>query len=493
IFLQFHRVMASGSAPSDPQVIIIGAGFSGLAAASTLVERGRKNVLVLEAMDRLGGRVYTVRPFGDDTIELGANWIHGQQGNPLYQLAKEQGLLAEEELHIAMCSPGCVTLQDYFFNEHGKQLETETAEKVCAYFGSLMRKAFDKDFDLKYSSWNLGDFLDQEFWSSGLSDFTDASRIFEWCKRSECTDEASSSLYDFSLSQLGTYKLLEGGVYNCLGPGGYQAILDILQRTLPLNTVLYNKPVRCIHWLDSPRTGSTSLTHPVRVVCEDGSEFLADHVIVTVSLGYLQDNALTLFDPQLPSRKLKAIARLGFGIVSKIFLEFDYRFWPEDCSGIQLLWDEGLEDKKHGEDWKKVWHKKICGFDEVARHDRVLCGWITGREAEYMENLDEKEVGEVCVRLLRDFTGWKVPSPRRVLRSTWWKNPYIRGSYTYIPVGIDAVKEQEILVEPLPSTQGGEPLQVLFAGEATHSQYYTTTHGAYLSGIREAERILRHY
>ncbi|KAJ1183510.1 hypothetical protein NDU88_000328 [Pleurodeles waltl] len=103
---------------------------------------------------------------------------------------------------------------------------------------------------------------------------------------------------------------------------------------------------------------------------------------------------------------------------------------------------------------------------------------------------------EVSIGLLRKFTGWEVTRLRHVMKSTWHSNPFIRGSYTNVPVGVDAVKEQTALAEPVPSTHQKSdlpPLQVLFAGEATHINYYTTTHGAYLSGVREAERILQHY
>lgn len=68
------------------------------------------------------------------------------------------------------------------------------------------------------------------------------------------------------------------------------------------------------------------------------------------------------------------------------------------------MWDAGEDEEVYqhsqseGGAWRDMWYKKICGFDTVARHPTVLCGWITGREAQHMESLDEKIVGEVCVR-----------------------------------------------------------------------------------------------
>ncbi|KAK6484869.1 spermine oxidase isoform X1 [Huso huso] len=494
--------MATLPVLGEPRIVIVGAGISGLAAAASLVSNGFRNVTVLEAMDRPGGRIHTTKPFGTNVIELGANWIHGQEGNPIYQLAMEYGLLAEEGTSITMCVPSSITRQDYFFSQSGKQLPPEQVEQVCCFFSKLMSKAFDQELDVKYDLRSLGSYLDEEFKASDLASSEDARKVFEWCKRSECTDEACSSLYEFSVGQLWLYTALEGGFFNSVGSGGYQALLDVFLKSLSPGVLLCNKPVKCIQWGLSETSISFQGACPVRVLCEDGQQLEADHVIVTASLGYLQDNSSTMFKPVLPEEKMRAIERLGFGVVSKIFLEFEKRFWPQDCAGIQLVWEEGPEDRKvyksslGDEGWKDKWYKKICGFDMVARHPNVLCGWITGREAEHMEGLEEKTVGEVCVRLLRSFTGWEVPDPLRVLMSQWRQNPYVRGAYTYIPLGVDAMREQEALAEPLPLESCdsiSKPLQVLFAGEATHVQFYTTTHGAYLTGVREAQRIIQHY
>eukprot|EP00249_Psilotum_nudum_P029087 c39307_g1_i1 orf=1-498(+) len=83
-----------------------------------------------------------------------------------------------------------------------------------------------------------------------------------------------------------------------------------------------------------------------------------------------------------------------------------------------------------------------------------------------------------------------------VLRSSWGRNPLFLGSYSYVAVGSSGA-DLETMAEPLPKFGGeGEtssPLQLLFAGEATDRHFYSTTHGAYRSGIREANRLLQHY
>ncbi|XP_063069560.1 spermine oxidase isoform X1 [Engraulis encrasicolus] len=485
------------------KVVIIGAGFAGLAAAATLCESGFQNVRILEAKGRVGGRVHTVRPFGSDIIELGANWIHGQVGNPLFELGQKHGLMSESSAaSTKMCLPGSVTPCDYFFREGGRLLREEDVEPVCALFSRLTSRAFDSELDDKHRCLSLGGYLDDAFSESPLSATADVQKVYEWCKRCECTDEASSSLYEVSASEIGHYVALDGGFFNSLGPGGYQAFIDILLNKLPPGLVMTNTPVVKIEWALNEKHQDKDVTHPVKVVCEDGQIFETDHVIVTLPLGVLKQTAERMFNPPLPDMKMTAIKRLELGVVDKIYLCFPERFWPEDCAGIQLLWDEGPEDaavynsQLEGEAWKETWFKKICGFDTVARHPNVLCGWITGREALHMEKMLDEEVGKVCVSLLRSFTGWPVPEVSEVLLTRWGCDPYVRGSYTFVPQGAQAEREHGALAAPLPSephSANTKPLQVLFAGEATHVNFYTTTHGAYLTGIREAQRLIDLY
>ncbi|XP_014669383.1 PREDICTED: spermine oxidase-like [Priapulus caudatus] len=81
-------------------VVIVGAGIAGLGAAKRLVEAGITDIIILEAQDRIGGRIHSV-PYGNGFIDFGAQWIHGQLGNPVYRLAREHGLLMEPDCYEA--------------------------------------------------------------------------------------------------------------------------------------------------------------------------------------------------------------------------------------------------------------------------------------------------------------------------------------------------------------------------------------------------------
>uniref|UniRef100_A0A671SGG4 Zgc:66484 n=1 Tax=Sinocyclocheilus anshuiensis TaxID=1608454 RepID=A0A671SGG4_9TELE len=373
------------------------------------------------------------------------------------------------------------TPQDYFFKEDGKQVSTKLVDQVCSHFSKLTDKAFDDELKHKHRKLSLGAYLDDAFGESPLAAKEDGQQVFEWCKRNECTDEACSSLYEVSASQISNYSALEGDFFNTLGPGGYRAVLDVLLTDLPSGTIQCSAPVKSIRW-DLVRKGHCeNQRYPVQVVCENGQSFEADHVIVTVSLGVLKDKVSTMFEPPLPSTKLSAIENLGFGIVDKIFLFFEkslfYSLFPKNGKS----WEPDCN-------WKKTWFKKITGFDTVARHPTALCGWITGREALYMENLQDSEIRDTCLRY--------VPEVSKTLISRWGSDSHVRGSYTFIPDGVDGVKAHKALASPLlpkDESRGRKHLQVLFAGEATHENFYTTTHGAYLTGVREAERLISYY
>lgn len=93
ILLAFLAFASQSVSANELRVVIIGAGSSGIAAASKLLQSGFKNVTLLEAEPRFGGRVNTI-PFAEGFIDLGAQWCHGEKGNPSFELASPHDLLA---------------------------------------------------------------------------------------------------------------------------------------------------------------------------------------------------------------------------------------------------------------------------------------------------------------------------------------------------------------------------------------------------------------
>ncbi|XP_078449231.1 spermine oxidase [Lampetra fluviatilis] len=542
----------------EPHVIVIGGGLAGLAAASRLLERGFRHVVILEATGHLGGRVRS-KEFCQTTVELGAAWIHGARGNPVYHLAEEHNLLVEtteEERSLGRISLYSTVGETCYFTSSGRRLPRHFVEE----FRDLYDKVFNltqeffqrnKPLDAEHSS-SVGEFIREVMRKCIEEEPDDSSQtkrvklaMLQQALKVESCESSASSMDDVSLAAFGEWTEIPGAHH--IIPTGFTSIVDILQRGIPNSSIRISKPVRRVLWDSTEhcsgfsgsanKNGSSdggclengiggggggsggrngtngdseknpthnmepccraARTFPVRVECEDGECFLADHVILTASLGVLKERHGTMFDPPLPGDKVAAIEKLGIGTTDKIFLEFEEPFWGPECNSIQLVWEDDVGEESEQEQLRP-WYRKVCSFDVLypaSRYGHVLGGWVCGDEALEMEKLDDETVAETCTELLRKFMGNpNIVKPRKILRTFWGSDPYTRGSYSYTRVGSNGA-DIDTLAEPLPYTDSTkiQPLQLLFAGEATHRKFYSTTHGALLTGQREAGRIVEMY
>ncbi|KAG7511777.1 peroxisomal N(1)-acetyl-spermine/spermidine oxidase-like [Solea senegalensis] len=307
--------------------------------------------------------------------------------------------------------------------------------------------------------------------------------------KKECCEQGTHTMDDVDLAGFTMFKYLPG--LDCTLPSGFEGLIENLMSELPSGVVSYNRPVTCVHW-----NNMSSEANTVTVECDDGEMIAADHVIVTVPLGYLKRHHSTLFSPPLPPHKLKSIGKVGFGTCNKIYVEFESPWWDSHCEVIYLLWKDEWDLSVQRSDISKSWMRKIGGFIVLPpseRNSHILCGWIAGHEAEYMETLTEREVRRSITELVCTFTGNPAISPKRILRTQWFHQPWTCGSYSYPKIGC-STQDRENIMEPLPGKGSqSQPLQVLFAGEATHPSYYGTVHGAVFSGWREADRLISHY
>lgn len=226
---------------------------------------------------------------------------------------------------------------------------------------------------------------------------------------------------------------------------------------------------------------------PITVECDNGKVINCEQVICTLPLGVLKACAKDIFEPQLTTHKLEAIDRLLFGTVDKIILEYERPFLNPGVSEIMLLWDDRILPAEEASDLSKVWFRKIYSFTKLS--DTLLLGWISGKAAEYMEGLASEEVARVCTGILRSFLNDPfVPAPKACVHTSWHSQPYTRGSYTAMAVGASQL-DIECLAEPLAGPESSK-LRLAFAGEHTHSSFYSTVHGAYLTGRTAAQAVL---
>ena len=489
-----------------PRVIVIGAGIAGLAAASALHKSGKVDVRVLEGTDRVGGRIHTVDINGRP-VELGANWLHGARNNPLHDLCAAYNLKCEEFYYLSYWDDEPV-LSLKFYTPEGREVDDDLVQEVARVSDELRDECDEFSAgpkgDVDPFQDSVGKYLksafDKYLRESDLSDAKLKKRLFDWMLGDECMNCAVDSLDELSLTSYGNYDGHED--QNFIVCQGFGSIPDVLYHNLPAESVYFRHEVIKIDWMGSTQASSSplmensSISCPVTVTCSNGNKFTADHVIITVSLGVLKERARMLFCPPLPCKKLEAINKLGFGTVNKILLEFEEPLLSsEKCNGIGFLRNsqDAQQDISEAEKVPE-WISHLLLLHPHGKDSSILIGWFMGSANEEIENIPREEIGNQCVRLLSRCTGKVLPALLRVERSCWHGNAFTRGSYSYIPVESDG-SVMDDLAAPLPDETAPltfqPPLQLLFAGEATNSKLYATAHGAFCSGIREAERILK--
>lgn len=412
-------------------IIIVGAGIAGLSAAYHLYKNGLNDIKVLEARKRIGGRIIHI-PMGNDKVELGARWIHGVLGNPIYELAMQNGLvdiMQDPKPHRMIAA-----------TENGKQVPFTILHEICEAYLCFLRRC-EEYFISQYSPPDgvdsVGEHLQLEI-NLYLDKIKDPRErhlrnlIFDCLLKRETCISGCDSMSEIDLLEVGSYTELQGG--NITLPHGYSSILEPLTRVIPQENLLLDHPVHKIRWSSKKSTDGNesddsdqtvidehssksssresscekSREYNAEVFCENGKKFYANHVICTVPLGVLKEKVHTLFEPRLPEYKVEAIQHLLFGTVDKILLEYDRPFLNPDISEVLLLWEN--EDQK-SVDLKDVWYKKIYSFSKLS--DTLLLGWISGKEAEYMEQLPRDVISDMCTDILRKFLNDPfIPKPK---------------------------------------------------------------------------------
>jgi polyamine oxidase len=453
---------------SAPRVIVIGAGMAGLAAARELVARGA-SVLVLEARDRVGGRVWTDRSLGFP-MERGAHWIEGTDGNPLVALAQAAGART-------VVDPEEVRAFDHDGRElTGDELEAaDGAEESVIEEIAELAEAQDDDEDVSIGAAlrasgpraSGGDDDEEEDEDEEEEEEEDAAedegegetppdaglarRLRELGIASLETDTASS-LDRMSLLSYDDPEAGYDGASHFL-PDGYDALPRYLARGIEVRTNVRVTTVR---------------TGPGGVTVETGAgEERASAVVVTVPLGALRREAIR-FDPPLPREKRDAIEGLDMGTLDKIVLRFDQPFWSGHGNTF-LYASETRGELPLGIDWHQA-----SGHPAL-----VLFG--AGDWALAMEDRDDAAIVADAMRVLRACFGASAPDPVASLIQRWHRDALTLGSYSFVPVG-SSQDARDALAAPV-----GETL--FFAGEATNRRNPATVHGAYESGLRVAEEV----
>ncbi|GAB4494596.1 MAG: FAD-dependent oxidoreductase [Anaerolineales bacterium] len=424
---------------TDPalwDVIIVGAGIAGLRAAQILQQNGQR-VLLLEARNRIGGRIYT-----DDTtgtpLDLGASWIHGTRGNPITQIANQQ--------KATLIPTDYEDMQRFDFN--GNPLTDDLGRRTDAllerYFNWARQYAEDQNNDLSLQA-ALEVVLRQK--PLGARDL----RLLNYALNTNLEHE-----YAADASQLSAWyfdEQEEFGREDVIFAQGYRTIVDALAQNLEIRL---NQVVQRITYDDSGASLNTQ-----------SNTLHARAILVTVPLGVLQRGGIT-FEPPLPANKQTALTRVGMGLLNKCYLIFPKVFWDAET----LL---GYVGERKGEwaEWLNL--DALLGVP-------ILLGFNAGAYARTLETQTDAQIVQSAMDTLRQIYGAEIPQPLDYRITRWAQDPFALGSYSFL--GVNATpKDYDTLAQPVGA-------RLFFAGEHTQRDYPSTVHGAYLSGERAADQML---
>ena len=437
-----NQSTSSGGEPEPEQieVIVVGAGAAGLSAARALHER-EFGVVVLEARDRIGGRIHTV-DVGGATVDLGASWVVGTDGNPLAELLSDLGL-SYSPFPVPIPSTVYDAVTDDYVSINGL---INVAE---AFFEGGMLRQLRQALG---SGASVADGAAQFIANEGYAG--DEARRARFAIEQYYTELSYAGPADNTSLQW-IFEDDDFGLDMNAPDGGYGQLVDAL--AVPLD-------IRLEHFVDRVEYDDSGVT-----VHAGERSFRGDVAIVTVPLGVLKAGRIT-FDPPLPSSKLDAIDRLDMGTLEKVVLRFDDEFWPDD--GLIYIGEP-----------QGTLPLTMDFTDNAGVPTLVILHGGSGSIATLAALDDDAVVAASLEQLSAGLAGLdiSVPQPAAVRVTRWGQDPYAGGSYAYIPVGA-SFEDMDELAQPVAG-------RVLFAGEATDAQYYGNVHSAIRSGLREAQRV----
>lgn len=426
--------------------LIVGAGAAGLVAAAEL-SRQRGTVCLLEARDRVGGRIFTRREPGVTLpIELGAEFIHGRAPATLGWLAKSNTAIVDAHGERFTLRDGKPEPADNLFEQMMRGLDSTGRPRRDMPFAEFLDRVANRK--CSPAARQLARQLVEGF------DAADATRVSTWATLDEWN--GSSAVDAPTFRPLGGYASLIDGLV---------CTLDHARVQVRLGTVVHT-----IQWQRGRVTiEATRHGQPCRVQ--------GKRAIITLPLGVLQLPAHAagavrfLPDP----RKQDALGGLAAGPVIKVVMHFRTPFWEEIEDG---RYRDASFFRAPGAQFRTFWAA-------VPLRGSLINAWVGGPNAQRLSGRNEAELTSAAIDSLQAMFGKKVRVRTLLERAylhDWQADPFARGAYSYVIAGCTGARKA--LAAPVKNT-------LFFAGEAADIDGESgTVAGALQSGMRAARQAL---
>ena len=445
---------------NNSDVIILGAGVSGISAAIELAKAGL-SLTILEARNRIGGRILTVYdPAAKSPIVLGAEFIHGLPPE-IWTPLQDNNLEVNE-----------VDGDNWCFRE-GKLCS-------CNFFGDvdkILKKMRESSRDRSFLR-----FLEQKFPNPKHDPKLRETKAWAlgYVTGFNAADPREVSV-NWLVGEMEAEQQVEGDRAFRIN-NGYQAFIELLANQLKSFgvTAQLNSIAESIRW----RRGRVEVSGHRK---KNDFTYTVPRVLITVPLGVLlaraREKGALRFVPQLPEPKQKALSKLAMGHVVRITLQFRERFWEEvhphnngrfsgkTLSDLSFLFSD--------DEWFPTWWTKMpAPF-------AIITGWAAFKSADKLSGRNSKFVVDKALATLSRLTNVSKNDLKDLLVKAhfhdWQSDPFSRGAYSYVRIG--GKNAPEVLGKPIEQT-------LFFAGEATDTGGHTgTVHGAIASGKRAAQEI----
>ena len=430
----------------DASVIIIGAGASGLTAAAEL-KRAGVNVRIIEARDRVGGRMFTKQdPHTKAVVELGAEFIHGRPPQ-IWNLLHKNKIRAHAVDGDNFCTQDRTLTNCDFFSQIDKVLDKLTDRGSDRPFIQFLR-SYEKKHPIPPLI---------------------RARTLRYIEGFHAANPRLISVHSLVRGVKADEKIDGEQAYRIAK--GYREFLEVLKSRIEGVPIDLNTQVQQIRW---SRGG-------VKIIARSKSKkkiYEVSHALITVPLAVLQSKSIK-FTPALPAQKRQALSKLAMGKVIRVTLCFRERFWEnlrvnkKSLSKLSFL----FSDDKLFPTW----------WTQMPSETPVIVGWVPFHAADQLTGHSLDSITNKATRALSNLLHMDHRELQNMLSASyshdWEADPFSRGAYSYVKVGGDHA--QQNLATPIADI-------LFFAGEATDiTGYNGTVHGAMASGQRAAREILR--